>query len=110
MSFRVASPCSVDGCPLLAIYKGRCLQHQRPAFERPKASATRRGYGSEWQRTRRGYLAEHPICEQCGLEAATEVHHIIPKAQGGGDDEDNLLAMCERCHRTITGRRGGKGR
>jgi 5-methylcytosine-specific restriction protein A len=34
---------------------------------------------------------------------ATEVDHIVPKSQGGTDDDDNLQAICSPCHKTKTG-------
>lgn len=37
------------------------------------------------------------ICQHCGGEA-TEVDHVIPKAAGGKDDLDNLVAACKPCN------------
>jgi len=41
---------------------------------------------------------------------ATEVDHILSKANGGTDDENNLQAICKVCHRikTITDRKSVK--
>jgi 5-methylcytosine-specific restriction protein A len=33
---------------------------------------------------------------------ASEVDHIIPKAQDGTDDFDNLQAICTDCHKAKT--------
>jgi len=39
-------------------------------------------------------------CKRCGTkEAFLEIHHILPKAEGGADDEDNLVEICACCHR-----------
>ena len=50
--------------------------------------------------------AEYPLCEQCKSEgrltAAEEVHHILPLANGGTNDEGNLMALCKSCHSSIT--------
>ena len=27
-----------------------------------------------------------------------EVHHILPVAQGGGDEAQNLVSLCRSCH------------
>lgn len=27
-----------------------------------------------------------------------EVHHILPVAQGGGDEAQNLVSLCRNCH------------
>ena len=38
-------------------------------------------------------------CQLCGRKhTRLEVHHIIYRSQGGTDDEDNLITLCEDCH------------
>lgn len=52
------------------------------------------------------FLAEHPICadpfgvhkQRGDVEASSEVDHVIPLDAGGTDDEENLQALCKRCH------------
>lgn len=36
------------------------------------------------------------------VAVATEVDHIIAKANGGGDDDSNLQSICRPCHRRKT--------
>lgn len=39
-------------------------------------------------------------CEKCGWKKSNcDVHHIIPKKDGGTNDEDNLIVLCPNCHR-----------
>lgn len=38
-------------------------------------------------------------CHYCRGEA-TEVDHVIPRALGGGEDDDNLVAACVACNRS----------
>lgn len=41
-------------------------------------------------------------CAYCGVAAATtrlEIDHVVPQAQGGTDEEDNLTAACITCNR-----------
>lgn len=41
-------------------------------------------------------------CQYCGAtppEAVLEVDHIEPKAEGGGDEESNLVTACFACNR-----------
>jgi hypothetical protein len=43
-------------------------------------------------------------CKYCevGLPVATlEVHHIIPVSKGGRHVPDNLVTLCERCHKAL---------
>lgn len=41
---------------------------------------------------------------------ATEVDHIIPVAEGGADELDNLQAACPGCHRIKTQAEAARGR
>ena len=36
-------------------------------------------------------------CLICG-SAFCDIHHIIPKSQGGKDDIGNLISLCRSCH------------
>lgn len=45
------------------------------------------------------YLVEHPICERCKQVKASQVHHILEIVNGGEDNEENLLAVCDDCHK-----------
>ena len=41
-------------------------------------------------------------CQCCGKKSMRfEVHHIIFRSNGGGDDLDNLITLCENCHKAI---------
>ena len=37
------------------------------------------------------------LCEICGVQAV-DLHHILYKSQGGGDEVDNIIALCRQCH------------
>ena len=73
-------------------------QHQRDrdakAFYNSKA----------WQLARAIRLAEHPVCEQCGIDWARHVHHVIPLRKCTDSqklDQDSLRAVCPCCHNTL---------
>ena len=62
----------------------------------------------QWAKTRKWYIGQHPMCEMCGQEKATEVDHIVEIADGGDrHSAGNLQALCHRCHmrKTATIRR-----
>ena len=43
-----------------------------------------------------------PNCrERITKESGWHVHHILPKAQGGTDDQANLMLLHPNCHRQI---------
>ena len=37
------------------------------------------------------------LCEECGA-VAVDLHHKVKRSQGGGDEVDNLQALCRACH------------
>lgn len=39
---------------------------------------------------------------------ATMVHHIRPLREGGTNDEENLMALCNACHSRLHARRGDR--
>lgn len=38
-------------------------------------------------------------CTECGKDSNLHAHHIVPKSIGGTDYEDNLITLCNSCHR-----------
>lgn len=108
------SPCTQRGCRKHATNRGRCEDHQRPAWHTSTASATERGYGSAWRRISKAKLAVNPLCERCLSEgrttAAKSVDHIRPKARGGTDRWENLMSLCQPCHDEKTQQDAAEGR
>ena len=51
------------------------------------------------------YQEANSSCAFCGERdvAALEIHHIKARADGGGNEPDNLLLVCSNCHSRITG-------
>ena len=51
----------------------------------------------------RQLLSETKKCELCGCRRGLEVHHIIPVAFGGPENDiDNLIVVCTTCHSRLT--------
>ena len=69
-----------------------------------REKTTDRGYGGDWQRTRKLYLRRNPICVDCKangtITKATEVHHVckIKERPELRLKHDNLMALCGQCH------------
>lgn len=41
-------------------------------------------------------------CSLCGWNCCVcDIHHINPKAEGGGDEHENLTYVCPNCHRML---------
>ncbi|ERS12017.1 DNAse [Marinobacter sp. EN3] len=89
---------------------GYCLKHQAKAsgwVSPTRGSSTQRGYGGRWRRLRLQILErDKGLCQICLPEGkvmpAVAVDHIVPKAEGGNDDPENLQAICKRCHKLKT--------
>lgn len=41
-------------------------------------------------------------CRVCGGAPPNELHHLVPRAQGGADTESNLVPLCHEDHRRVT--------
>ena len=120
MALKPLRPCRHTGCHELT-RDGYCEKHRREKqqrYDRQRGSSTKRGYGGRWQRYRKRFLAENPLCVKCrennGIEPSTDVDHIV--AVSGPDDPlfwdpDNHQALCHSCHSAKTAKEdGGFGR
>ena len=66
----------------------------------------------DWNHIRNRILKrDHYTCQYCIKKDQTtipisrsklEVHHIIPRCQGGSDLDDNLITLCIECHKIET--------
>ena len=109
-----STPCRQYRCPNLTTRKdkGYCDDHadQRSNWtKRPDrtGSTTKRGYGHAWRKLRAQVLdRDGHLCMACKRSGryvpATDVDHIINKANGGTDELENLQSLCKKCHRTKT--------
>lgn len=99
MATKIGKTCNVPGCAGIAYRNQYCDKHQH-LYKQSKYSTTK-SYGNEWRKISKQFLAKHPICEICGVNKAVLSHHIVERADGGSDDEENLLACCSMCHNKI---------
>ena len=110
-------PCKHPGCNALISSGSYCPEHTQTKRGPSRESAARRGYGREWQRISREYLAAHPWCAECqrrGVRTpATEVDHRTPH-KGNRKlfwDKENWQPLCHSCHSAKTAKEdGGFGR
>lgn len=68
---------------------------------------TARGYGWAWQQIRERILdRDCGLCQPCKaagrITMARAVDHKVSKANGGSDDDSNLQAICDPCHKAKT--------
>lgn len=103
-------PCGHPGCgALVRDGSGRCAKHPRSGSFADKKRGNRheRGYGNDWTKLRNSImLRDSYLCQVCltsgRVTHAHAVDHIVPKANDGTDDGDNLQAICKPCHTTKT--------
>lgn len=99
---------------------GFCEQHQgdrkigKFADER-RGSRQARGYGAEWERTRKRILnRDKGLCQPClkvgRFRPAKQVDHIVPKFEDGTDDDGNLQSICKDCHDAKTAEEAKRAR
>jgi 5-methylcytosine-specific restriction endonuclease McrA len=43
----------------------------------------------------------HMNCENCGKNPPSDAHHIKTRGSGGGDELENLIALCRACHTKV---------
>lgn len=116
---RTPRACRARGCRNTTTdYSGHCDQHRGEGWKRhrPGLTRTQRGYGPAWDRLRARILKrDRGLCQEClrrgAVTEANNVDHIVAKAHGGGNREDNLESLCAPCHRskTATEARTGSG-
>lgn len=63
---------------------------------------------NQWKQLSYDMRKEHPICQLCGKNKSTEVHHIFPFMHQFEDvreevflDKDNLICLCTDCHHQV---------
>ncbi|MEY8001598.1 HNH endonuclease signature motif containing protein [Clostridium sp. Mt-5] len=121
MPNRPLRPCRKLGCPKLTRdLTGYCDNHRHIYEEKKKErwnesdknrkSASKRGYNTRWNKARKTYLTNHPLCVECMKEdkvtPATVVDHIKPHR---GDmklfwDVSNWQSLCKIHHDKKTAR------
>jgi len=97
-------------CGRAAVTTSRGEQHLAPAQLEALACDARVQKPGKPKRTtilpsvRAAVLArDRHRCATPGCRSAhfLEVHHVIPRVQGGSNREDNLITLCSRCHRFV---------
>lgn len=79
-----------------------------------RGSRQSRGYGRAHELMRERVLTEEPLCRHCAtrgiIEPTTIADHIIPKAEGGGDERENYQGLCTPCSKAKTAEEARRAR
>lgn len=111
-------PCAAVGCGVLVRDgSSRCPAHKVVAgtfADKRRGSRHERGYGTAWDKQRKRILKrDGGICQAClpgAVHAGTEVDHIVPKEEGGTDDDANLRTICSAAHKLKTAAEAARAR
>jgi 5-methylcytosine-specific restriction protein A len=109
MPTRPKHPCAYLGCVNLTEDGLYCTEHKTKAnaeynrYRRTPEEQAR--YRGDWVKIRNRKIAEQPLCERCAkrgrVTPAVLVHHIKFLSDGGTNDADNLMSLCNACHEAI---------
>ena len=56
----------------------------------------------EQLRLRKMMITENSCCAICSSKENLELHHMIPLAIGGDNDDRNLIILCKCCHKQVS--------
>ena len=118
MPIAAPKPCRHPACSVLVSDgSGYCAAHKRAApgsfADKSRGSRHERGYGSKWDKIRERILKRDcGLCQEClrngrvhavgGKPFSAFCDHIVPKVDGGTDDDENLQTLCRSCHTAKT--------
>ncbi len=119
MPARIPKRCRKQGCPKSTTDRGGfCSDHASQSnwsgWQKRKGTTTQRGYGASWRKLREQILIRDAgLCQEHMKKgvpvSGSHVDHIVSKANGGTDHEDNLQTLCEACHKRKTATERGRG-
>jgi 5-methylcytosine-specific restriction protein A len=126
MPVAAPKPCRHPACSkLVTDGAGYCEAHKHVApgsfADKDRGSRHERGYGTKWEKIRKLILQRDcGLCQECLRNGRVHAvgdkpftafcDHIVPKAEGGTDDYENLQTLCRSCHTAKTDKEKNKGR
>lgn len=105
---RATAICAQPGCP----NRAPCPQHTPQPWANAKERRAGELTGRALQQRNRRIMARHRgVCHWCGRTGANQIDHVIPRAEGGTDTDDNLRPIHQRpCHAEKTQHESQRGR
>lgn len=67
----------------------------------PKPIKRHKADVDEWKILRKLKLGSCRVCWRLQAEWPMELHHLVGRDLGGGDEPDNLVPLCRECHKLV---------
>jgi hypothetical protein len=81
------------------------IQYGNTSSPDPKPVKRLRASQSDWCDIHQGFSGLP--CTSCGQGEPLDLHHILPRSQGGDDLSINLVVLCRSCHTKLEGHESG---
>jgi 5-methylcytosine-specific restriction endonuclease McrA len=96
--YRSKTFCGSEECKVI-IDGRRASSNRKKKDKRKQLGSVYRGVNSN---IRRKIVArDEGKCALCNSEIDVQVHHIVPSSEGGRDDHDNLICLCDKDHTKV---------
>lgn len=115
MPYAAPRRCTTPRCNETVVSHGKCDKHRPVNWHTKRPSVLGNPYGKGWGTQRKAALRKsNYLCAPClalGRYApAVAVDHVVPVAEGGTNDPNNLQGICSACHKTKTTEEQQRGR
>lgn len=105
MPYKAKKPCACQGCRELTSNR-YCDTHAKQEAKRynhySRDRETNKRYGRTWKQIRAAFLSANPLCVMCHSDGrytpAVLAHHKVKLSDGGTNDWNNMVALCQECH------------
>jgi len=96
--YRGKTFCGSEECKVV-IDSRKSSVNRKKKEKRKELGSIYRGVNSN---TRRKIVSrDEGKCALCSGETDVQVHHIVPSSEGGSDDFDNLISLCDKDHTKV---------
>ncbi len=107
--------CRIKLIPVGETYCPECKESKEKQYYQNRNKEWQHLYGSKWQRARKSFLSQYPLCAEClrnGITKAADVVDHIKSHKGNIElfwDVSSWNSLCFRCHNKKTAKEGAFG-
>ena len=78
-----------------------CSQKYQDKLRNSRKNGRPKEFARRYSLTIEDYLLLIKECDVCSFDKCINIHHIVPKSEGGRDSIENYLPLCPNCHKLI---------